>query len=246
MISDTIFENLMPLLHIKDSKIKKLIDDFLPFSTGFEVECDRKDSYDIQCFQDIPNIMEVASTHGEERFRVPSGLKGLICIWMICEQLEKNCLLSSSGTHIHVDFTDCYHILTNDIVKLNEKWMLEELDTWNYPGSYNKRGVNFCSSTHESYMTGNWIRYQYFFKTLEFRICEMTFDYPVLIKRIIHANDIVRKLKISLLQGIHQLELINLQNQLKEMRKKEEEDFLSQVSYSDIAGVIVKSRVKRV
>lgn len=176
-------------LDINDSDVNKVADYLLPFSTGFEIECFYGKKYNVDNFTAIENIMEVRNDKGEQRYRIPSGLMGLRCLYDISYQLKFNCERSDSGIHYQVDCTEWWDKLYNakdyhynKILEPYKENILLELDTWQYQGSYNKRD-------------SNWYRLNSDFKTIEFRIGEMTFDYPVLFNRIIHCNAIVDYLK---------------------------------------------------
>lgn len=161
----------------------------LPYSVGIEFECPKGDKFNIEEFKAIPNIMSVNVDNSEQRYRIPSGLTGLKCLYDLSETLILNSLLNpESGIHYHIDFTDTYSKLTDANIGKNTNWILEELDAWNYKGTYNTRDVCFRGG-HK------WIRFQSGFKTMECRIGEMTFDYSLLFKRITHLSDIARRLK---------------------------------------------------
>jgi hypothetical protein len=196
LIESAVYSAPLSLLGLKNENLIKLANNFLPYSVGMEIECDwkekeYKDINNVQAIEDfksIPYILDVNCDITEKRFRIPNGIIGLFCLFNICEKLKQYCALSESGIHLHIDMTDSYHKLNNDNVKENAEWILKELDTWNYPGTYNSRNCTFTINHH-------WIRFQYHFKTAEIRICEMSFNYKVLVKRIIHANNIIKKLK---------------------------------------------------
>lgn len=176
---------------ISDSDIdaKKVSDYYLPFSIGIEFECVQADHFNLEDFKNIPNIMDISIDSGEQRFRIPSGLNGLKCLFTISMLLKKNSLLNPlSGIHYHIDCTDVYSMFSDEIVNDNSEWMLKELDSWGYKGTYNSRAIRF-NGGH------NWIRFQPFFKTMECRIGEMTFEYDLLFKRIVHLSSIVRRFK---------------------------------------------------
>jgi hypothetical protein len=120
----------------------------------------------------------------EQRFRIPNGLKGIICLYNISTQLKLNSLLNPhSSIHYHVDCTDCYGDSFSKLIVEYQDWILSELDTWlNKPGEATSRQV------------GSWFRINGL-QTLEFRLGEMTFDYKILLKRIIHCNSMVTKFK---------------------------------------------------
>jgi hypothetical protein len=72
---------------------------------------------------------------------------------------------------------------------LEEEWILGELDKWKYDGTYNSRGISVGG-----YCTGGWLRHNPL-GTLEFRVGNMTFDYEVILGRILSATRIVKKIK---------------------------------------------------
>jgi hypothetical protein len=186
------------VLDINDSDVKEVGNYYLPFSTGFEIECDQHLDYDETEFTSIEHIMEVRNDSHEQRYRIPSGINGLRCLYDICYKLHFNCVRTSSGIHYQVDCTDWWDMLVDsgntdpyngrvyhgNINKYKEI-ILKELDTWDYKGTYNHRD-------------SNWFRLNSEFKTIEFRIGEMSFDYDVLFKRIVHCNAIVRYIKEQL------------------------------------------------
>lgn len=248
MIEDTIFTNPLPLLAIKNPKLVERINQYLPYSSAFEVECRKQPSFDITTFEEIPDIMSVNCGNGEQRFRVPSGLKGLVCLYHISEQLKLNSELNpESGIHYHVDCTDCWDLINARLVSENAKWILEELDTWS--PEYTTRGRGICGFSGDKDLMckipyGGWLRFNSL-KTMEFRVGEMTFDYSILAKRMIHCNEIVRKFKFSMREGIHKLELEQLQQKLKDLRIKKQEEVPDTV-FKDVAQEVVKSRTRRI
>lgn len=199
-------------LDINNEDSKKAGEFLLPYSIGIEVECNQKDTFNLNDFTSIPYIMEVDADRDEQRFRIPSGIKGLHCLYNISLALRKNSELNPlSGIHYHVDFTDVFEKLTKEHLNHNQDWILKELDTWQYAGSYNSRRISF-KANH------TWIRTQKDFKTLECRIGEMTFDYQLLFKRITHLSDIMRKLKIFITKDYYE--------NLKIVKRSEIEDVL--------------------
>lgn len=210
-----VYNDPIPLLDIKSPKLLAAIDSYLPYSTGTEIECEWPPHYNSSSFLEIPDLMELKSDKFEQRFRIPNGLKGLVCLFRICEQCKLNLELNDlSGIHHHVDFTELYDLanemslgkLKYDLLKENKDWYLKELDTWDYKGKYNARP--------------NWIRWNSL-KTLEFRCANMTFDYNVMVKRIIHANDITRRLKEDLMRQNPEKKLIELRNEMQGLKKLE-------------------------
>lgn len=190
IIKEAIYSNPLVLLSITDLALIDEINSYLPFTTGFEIECNRGLLYNTENFTNIPDIMFVQNDSCEQRYQIPRGLTGLVCLYNICEQLKLNSELNfGSGVHYHIDLTDCFSKITDKHIKDNSDWILEELDTWNYQGDYNSRQ---CSRAR------CWVKYSDEHRTMEIRVGEMSFDYELLVKRIIHANYIVKKLKHNL------------------------------------------------
>jgi hypothetical protein len=170
------------------------------YKTSIEVECDhlfRSDPHKIvKDSKNIEYIIGNSSTTGEYRFTFAPGLQGLKGLYNVCEFLKENCIYSESGIHIHVDMSDVSLLFTDDRLGQHVKdgrfdWVLNELDSWGYEGSYNPREIR--------YTKGGWAGFRNRLYTCEFRICEMTFEYHVLLKRIEHCNNIICNIKKDLL-----------------------------------------------
>lgn len=187
IVREVVYNTPLVLLSFNTKDDIQKANNFLPYSTGFEIECDKGELYNEINFTSIPNILTVNNDSGEQRYRIPNGIIGLICLYNISVQLKLNSKLTDSGIHYHVDCSDSNMSLIKEELEKNKTSLLNELSTWEYKGSYNKRDIGY---------KGNWIAIRS--QTLEFRIGEMTFDYQVLVKRIIHANDIVRRIKRSI------------------------------------------------
>lgn len=195
LITEMLYTNPLSLLAIKDMQVIQELNELVPYSTAFEIECDYSEEYNVDNFKLIPDIMAVDNDSGEQRYRVPNGLRGIICVYNICRQLKTNSLLNPlSGIHYHVDCTDCY----NEIGTLirngkNVEYILSELDTW-LIGETTEKGTEVFTTNEGSRYYGSWFQLNNL-QTIEFRLGEMTFDYKVILKRIIHCNAIVRKFK---------------------------------------------------
>lgn len=166
-----------------------LADELLPTDTGIEIECDQNVSYNAAIFEKIPGMVSVQSDAYEQRYRISSGIEGFLACYELSKMLTKHSLLNyGSGIHYHIGIGNFINVLNNTVLYENEQWILAELDTWTYRGRYNARTIQ---------MTGhNWIRFQVEFQTMEIRIGEMTFDYQLLMKRILHGHEIARRLKV--------------------------------------------------
>jgi hypothetical protein len=187
-----------PFLALDLENIEEIALKYLPYSVGLEFEVDNSNTFNEKDFLEIPDLIETDVKYGEKRFRVPTGIKGLCAIYNICEKLKTNCLLTESGIHCHVDFSDFppindgtntyWNLITTNqnFIDQNKEFLLQELDKWEYKGSYNPRGIS---------KSRTWIRMREGYKTFEFRIIEMTFDYEVLIRRVLHASLLSKLLK---------------------------------------------------
>lgn len=193
-LKEILIESPLVLLSCNNSILKRA-NEFLPYSTGFEIECDQKETFSLQNFTSIPYIMDVNIDSWEQRFRIPNGVRGLFCLYFISEQLKTNSALNlGSGIHYHIDFSEptmfegLRQVSENSRSSLYTE-IIHELEKWEYKGSYNSKKIG---SGHY------WVRLNQQFSTMEIRIGEMTFDYNLLATRIIHANEIAKKIKASL------------------------------------------------
>lgn len=185
------------LLTLTEPEDIQYVNTLLPFDTGFEIECDLKEVYSENCddiktiFKNIPFIKNVDINNYEQRFRIPHGIKGLICLYYISINLKIFHELNyGSGIHYHIDSTLDYDYLVGKLTNgSTREWLLKQLDAWKYEGTYNKRGITNYG--------GSWIRPQSGFKTFELRVGSMTFSYEQLVKRIIHGHQIIRRFRVK-------------------------------------------------
>lgn len=258
-ISNKIIEQIintspLVLLTIEDEELINLANQALPYSVGFEIECSQKASFNKEAFSSIPDIMDVNVDSCEQRFRIPNGIKGLICLWNICEQLKLNSELNEgSGIHYHIDMSDVFGgMVTKRSIENNQKWILSELDSWNYKGNYNNRE---CKLNQRC-----WVQFQSEFKTAEIRIGEMSFDYNLIIKRMIHGCQIIKRFRekegyfqnpkfqkidkeviLNYLKMSIQTEILSLLRQLKDLQEKEKEE--TPISQEEMKNTIKKRTV---
>ncbi len=222
-IEGLIYFNPSTLLSIKNEKILDSINEYLPYSTGIEIECDYSSSFKQQNFLNIQDIVDVNCDSHEQRFRIPNHLKGLICLYNICEQLKKDCLLNPlSGIHLHIDMTDTFHLLTKEIVNDNKEWILKELDFWS-------EDIKETGQSRDCIIDIRcWVNFSSDTKTAEFRIFAQSFNYDFIIARIIHCNKIIKRLKEYLISSqverrlrklqyeLNQLEVINIKKEISQ------------------------------
>jgi hypothetical protein len=187
VLKDAIYE--CPLVIPSMTKtLVKIADWYLPYSTGIEIECSSTYDYSETPFIDL-GLITVNTDQSEQRYRFNTGVKGLIEIYKTCELLKKLSLLNlNSGIHYHIDLTDCFDKVVN-AYKTNENcfnWILDELDSWGYTGNFNDRKV----TRYKTY-----VKLHSLYKTVEIRIGEMTFDYKLMITRILHCQNIAKKVR---------------------------------------------------
>jgi hypothetical protein len=183
----------LPLLSLED-KLRKVADLILPYSTGIEIECNS--SLNGEFLLNRCGLMEVDCSHHEQRIRLKPGVEGMASLFKSCKILQENYELNNeSGIHYHIDCTDIssndYEILRDKYSK-NPDFILKALKSWNYQGNYNSWKVG----SHSGHPTA--VRFNGDFRTVEFRIGEMTFDYELIMRRIISCQNIVRRMKSSL------------------------------------------------
>jgi hypothetical protein len=186
LLEKCIYENPLALLTVTNPETLKIINSYIPFTVGFEIECSPLEEITIdenikEIFRSIPFILDSdVNSYGEIRFQIPTGINGMLCLYYISENLKIYFGLNlQSGIHYHVGVKE-YPFNYKGL----EDYILKELDTWNYKGTYNERNI--------SGFKVNWVHYPTRLDTVEYRIGEMSFDYKVLIKRIVHVCNITK------------------------------------------------------
>lgn len=208
-IEDLIYNYPLPLLSIysKSSLIDEGLDNYLPYSVGIEFECFKKDNYSIKAFKDIPYIMDVSIDVNEQRYRIPSGLKGLVCLYTLCNTLKEYSSIDlSSSNHYHSDMVDVWEELPQEKSKFEFNYIIEELKKWETAKNLSKA------------FYGQWYKFNDL-KTLEIRIGEPSFEYSVIVKRIIDCARITKYLKTILLNSNEEGRLSRLQSQLDSLKE---------------------------
>jgi len=201
MLKECVLHAPLALPIINQQESIDYINKALPYSVGLEFETPDAKDFSLEDFQNIPDIMHVSCDSKEKRFRISNGIVGLVCLYNITEQLKLNCEVNEiGGIHFHIDMTDSFNKLTKSIISANENWILKELDTWEYDGDYNSRNVSH-DGLDEEYST--WLKFNNQFSTAEIRIIKMSFEYDVLIPKIIHACKIIKRLKNLLIGKDH-------------------------------------------
>ena len=186
----------------------------LPFDVGIEIETEIfKSSFDIM--QNF-NKSIVIQNDTEIKIRISKGLEGAKVLYNFLKLLNKHAYFNNlSGIHYHIDFTTFFDFFNNDINKIekiicqHETYILTELDKWNYKGTFNTRRI--------SSNKGDWLSIRKMFKTLEFRIGEMSFDYSLIIKRILHLTEIVKFLYTA---NVFSFEIANIEEDNKIIKNR--------------------------
>lgn len=205
VIKEAIYNNPTVLLNLNNNIVNDHIDSFLPFSMGFEFEADNyeKSSFKTEYFTSIPDIMNADFDYNEHRYRIPTGLKGLVCLFTLCETLKKHTILDlDSSIHYHTDLTDIYDNM------IESKHYGQEI------GSIQEKLKEWGTAKNLDSING-WCKLNSL-KTLEIRIGEPTYDYSIIIKRVFSCTEIARDLKIKYGSNIYRLE--NLNKKLEQLR----------------------------
>lgn len=182
--------NPLLLSTIQDKKLLEYAESLWPYETGIEIECSLIGFK--KAFKIISGILDVNIDSTEQRFRIPKGIQGMKVLYSLCQVLKQQSALNKdSGIHYHIDFRDCFNRINENFIQRHESWMLNELKSWKYTGTFNTWKCTYDKTA---------VKYHQSYQTIEFRIGEMSFDYEVIIKRILHAQQICRRLKNALKQ----------------------------------------------
>ena len=178
-------------------KLQKEMDQLLPYSTGIEIEINTRSVYYsyISELLDQTGVLAYGFESEEFKFRIPNGIRGMMALYRVCEILREHFELNlKSGIHYHIDCSDldnfslfAEHSYESYLKDSRNFWALQSLKSWNYNGNYNPWKVTDSKEGVISFRSG--------LKTIEFRLGEMTFDYNLMLKRIIHAQNITKKFK---------------------------------------------------
>ena len=182
-------------------------DDYWFYDVGIEIECSPLDGFSesdkLEELKELNIFKDIQLTKDEQRFRLPKGTSGFYALHKLSMFMKKYYAFNDlSGIHYHIDFSDCFdNLINNESIVNISLYLLNELDSWNYKGSYNSRMVKLDGGA-------SWVRFQSDFKTMEVRIGEMTFDYNLLLKRILHLQEITYRLKFEYLQYLYSDDLL--------------------------------------
>ena len=189
LIKEKLF--ISPLLLLKecltDKEILDYCNSFLPYSVGIEIEAHVKSEY-LNYLEGINFYCLHKYNHSSEQtFRIPEGYKGLLCLELYSSYLKKYQTNTDSGNHYHIDCTNNYSAI-NSKMKLERDFVLSELDKWETYDTVNKREVVSDSKF-------NWVNMRRHFNTAEFRIGELTCEFPLLLNRIMSLTHIVKTIR---------------------------------------------------
>lgn len=205
------------LLPLDNPQIISYIGSLFPYDVGVEIESSYLNYTEVeQGFKELVAkglIKDYRIGTSETSFRLPNNVKGLVGLEQVLNIFLNHYSINlESGIHYHIDFSeiDFSSITISDELK---GFTLKELDSWEYKGNYNKRKF-------ERDQKGSWVTTRSYFKTLEFRIGEMSFDYSVIIKRILHLQQICTVIKNNFTDPRIKLEQLHIQ--LEELRKEKE------------------------
>ncbi len=231
---DLIQETLMvsPELLLRTDAIQQYLEYLWPKDAAIEIECPQQGDYRVEPFLTI-GLVECLSTSREQRYRFPPGLDGAISLYKLCQLLPQYLYSNDwGGIHYHTDMRPVWNeAYTEAIRSENKRWILAELDTWNYDGGYNSREVGKGT---------NWCKFNDL-QTMEIRMGEMTFDYSLILKRILHCQSIgkrIRELVVPLTE--EELELRALTLELNQLTV----DQIRVVTIDEVEPIIRNRRVR--
>lgn len=209
MVKGLVMTNPLPLMSedrlvyskgITDNLVR-YINSIFTRDIGIEIEAILRFDYTIDEFYEAWNnanlVCSEDSDANEIRIRLnfydDSISRCLIDLYLGLEIIKKYYKLNMrSGIHYHVD---CPKIFSNpdifyddNIVSNQHEWIFKALSSWNYN---EVRGGN---ARMISIAKWSQVRIHKKYKTLEYRIGEMTFDYSLILKRIVHVTNITNKI----------------------------------------------------
>lgn len=190
MVRDAVRQFPLPLLNYSE-EIKKIADDMLPYTVGMEISINGNSEFEKTMKENSHLFHKIDYlTSREPQVCLKTGLDGFIGLWKLCEILKKTCQLNPrAGIHYNVG---------REPQRLSQRrdysWVLSALDSWNYTGDYNLRAVNSDRGKDHVWVNLNRCKGWQDDGIAEFRIGEMTFDYELMVKRILHCTNIMRKL----------------------------------------------------
>ena len=162
-----------------------------------EFETERKSNYSINKIKNLANECNLQNYfigYSETSIRLYPGIEAIISLYRFSIVLREAFKFNlSSGIHYHIDFTNDWINLNCDSGKQHiediKETILSELDKWGYTGTYNKRDIRFSRC---------WVRLHQRYKTIEYRIGEMTFIYKNMMRKILHAQQLTEFMSKSL------------------------------------------------
>lgn len=209
MVKGLVMTNPLPLMSedrlgyskgITDNLVR-YINSIFTRDIGIEIEAILKSNYTIVDFHEAWNnanlVCSEDSDADEIRIRLNfydnSISRCLIDLYLGLEIIKEYYKLNIlSGIHYHVDcptiFLTPNIAYDSNIVSNQHEWVFKALSSWNYNEA---KGGN---ARYISILKWSQVRIHRVYKTLEYRIGEMTFDYSVILKRIVHITNITNKI----------------------------------------------------
>lgn len=177
-------------------KYRDYADSFLPRDSGIEVEV----AYKKHHFRKLPDIVSFNDKNDlggypEKRFRIASGITGLIQLFEVSKFLKKECVFNPDACiHVHVSCADTI-INKFEWSKRLKPRCKNIVD--NFSCHFDKEIVN-ANPIMKSGDIGKhaWVNYNHGFGTLEIRAVPMTFEYSDLVHYIPIVHRLVYKLEL--------------------------------------------------
>lgn len=147
-----------------------------------------------------------ATVLNEHRISV-LGFKQLVGFYNVLEAMKHSLFYcKGGGIHIHIDLTpfyysdnnsnswkvESYYIKLHNVLSTNAYLdRVYKIFGSKYTGTYNRRSCEIDSK-------GNWINIRPYFKTIEFRIGDLTFEYEELIDIVIQLQALVKEINYKI------------------------------------------------
>ena len=180
-----------------------------------EFECIQQKHYNKELFEAIPNIIHVNVDSSEQRYRIPSGLKGMVCLYHISNLMKDMSIIDEgSSNHYHTDLTDIWEQV------FQKGYCRKQLQGYDYITESLKK----WETAFDYSRTGNW----WYFNdigTLEVRIGEPTFEYNIIIKRLMQCSDLCKIIR-NIVPNDYKLN--QLQKQLQDLNFFDELEIINQ------------------
>lgn len=209
MVKGLVMTNPLPLMSenrlvyskgITDNLVR-YIDSIFTRDIGIEIEAILKSNYSINDFHEAWNNASLVCSEDSDDNEIRIRLnvydnkisRCLIDLYLGLEIIKEYYKLNMlSGIHYHVDcptvFLNFDILYDSNILSDQHEWVFKALSSWNY------NEVKGGNARQIDIIKWSQVRIHRHYKTLEYRIGEMTFDYSLILKRIVHVTNITNEI----------------------------------------------------